>query len=304
MVKTDFSKVNMDLQKKIERNKQFEEGSGSKFVKTEWMKIPFGDTTFGLLPPKTEDAELFKPVTIHYDSMNVEDKEGEKRIVNTVHLCTKEKFGTCPYCEEHESLSKSEKDSDKDRANDIKPQKGFLANVFDTNLNVKQAFFKSSMHTEILQEINTKYIDDGDDATDPSQGFMIKLSRLKSQPWARARILSKKIEISQSKIEDMLSKCRDLNTVYTEVTPDKLKLALSGENIYKFQSKNTPELKTASDVKTVTETKKETATKEEAKAQSPKKDVNVKVETKSIPKKSSEPEDDEFQALLNELEMD
>jgi len=225
MAKTDFSKINSHLQKAQERKRAFETGSSTKkFEKTEWMKLPFGDTTFMVLPPSSEEADIFLEVYIHHNFADPNDPNKKRS-----YQCSKKDHGSCPICEHVEALTKS---GDTKRASQFKAQRTFLYNVMDQEGNVKVAPLKPSMHTEVLQEINTNYIDNDVDVTDPHNGSLIKLSRLKAAPWARARVLGKRMELSENKVTEVKSKIKDLTTVYFDFTPEDLQRGLDGEDLY------------------------------------------------------------------------
>jgi len=225
MAKTDFSKINSHLQKAQDRKKAFENGSSTKkFEKTEWMKLPFGDTTFMVLPPFSEESDIFLEVYIHHNFADPNDPNKKRS-----YQCSKKAHGSCPICEHVDVLTKS---GDTKRASQFKAQRTFLYNVMDQEGNVKVAPLKPSMHTEVLQEINTNYIDNDVDVTDPYNGTLIKLSRLKAAPWARARVLGKRIELSENKITEVKTKIKDLTTVYFDFTPEDLQRGLDGDDLY------------------------------------------------------------------------
>lgn len=329
MAKTDFSKLNASIQKDADRKARYANGGGQKkFEKIEWMKIPFGDTTLMVLPPKSDDADIFLEVYVHHNFYHDrEDSEPVKRS----YLCSKPKYGTCPICDH---VAKLREQGLAKEAKNIEAKKTFLANVMDVEGNVKVAPFKPSMYNEVRQEINTAYIDEDIDVTDPANGKMIKCSRLSATPWARARVLSKPVEVSLNKVTEVMSKLADLSKVYIDNTPEELMRALNGEEVnFKPKAKTESSDEESSNEETeednvldvikempsskVEEPKKVAAippTKGRpavAKAEQSKVEVKKetpKVETKSVAvPKAEEKEstgDEELDAMLSELDME
>jgi hypothetical protein len=223
--KTDFSalsaKIQASAEKKAKGNKTFE--------KIEWLKVPYGDTTFMVMPPRDDNSNFYHEVYIHH---NFKDNQGNKRS----YQCSRKKHGSCPICERVEALTK---EGLVKTASEIKGQRTFLYNVRDIEMKKKVVGLKPSQHNEVIQELNAHYADTTIDATDPINGLSIKLSRLKASPWARARI-TKKVDISDVQASEFVSNLPDLDKVYIDFTPEELANMLKGEDLYAAMKKDAP----------------------------------------------------------------
>lgn len=237
--KTDFSRLSATIQSNQEKSQK----RGSKFEKVEWLTIPYGDTTFMIMPPKDENSDFFVEEYVHH---NFKDSKGKKRS----YLCSRKRHGKCPICDRVAALTKEGLTKD---ASAIRGQKTFLYNVRDYNLNKKVAPLKPSQHNEVIQELNAHHADQGIDATDPANGTQIKLSRLKAAPWARARILAKKVELTAERIAEFSTGLADLGKVYIDNTPEELAKMLSGEDINVAARKEAGVSETADDAAAVAE---------------------------------------------------
>jgi len=213
--KTDYGKVNAD----IEKRKEAKERRG-KFSEVSWMSIPFGDTNLGMLPPFSDDHELYHEVYVHF---GFRDSKDNKRS----YLCSRTLHGECPICEQSEKL----KETEPKRSGEIKGVKQFLWNGYNSEFANRVITFKPSQHNEVLQELNTLHIDEGVDATDPAEGKILKLSRMKVTPYARARILGKVQTLPEGKAAQLLEGMTDLTKAYTDNTPQELYKMLQGEDI-------------------------------------------------------------------------
>jgi len=215
---TDFSRINADLEAAKEAKNR-----NSKFEKVEWLRVPFGDTTFMVLPPFQDDQHIFKEVYIHH---NFVDNQGRKRS----YLCSRQVHDVCPICAK---VVKMNENGLTKEASQIQGKRTFLYNVLDIDLKNRVCGFKPSQHNEILQEINVSYADDMIDVTDPKNGRQIKLSRLKVTPWARARVkgITAALQLTPQQVEVALSGMKNLDKVYVDNTPQQLEDMLAGKEV-------------------------------------------------------------------------
>jgi len=124
------------------------------------------------------------------------------------------------------------KDNDSKRYNEIKGVKQFLYNGYDSEFTNRVIIMKPTQHNEVIQELNTFHMDEMVDATDPSEGKTLKLSRLKVTPYARARIMGKVIwTLPEGKVKELLGGLTDLTKAYIDNTPQDLYKMLQGEDI-------------------------------------------------------------------------
>jgi len=290
--KTDFGKLNNDIVQAEEAREAYK--SKGSFTKVKWLKIPYGDTIFTVLPPFDENSHIYKEVYLHYGF--VDDKGS-----NRVYKCSTESHGSCPICENNKARIA---DGNEKKASEQRAQKFFLYNLGDYNLENRIGALKPSQHNEVSQEINTIYIDDGIDVTDISKGKQIKLSRLKATPWARARVLGKSLDLNEEQVKGLLDGVVNLTTVYIDNTPDELQRMLNGEQINKQVKEGDANGKEGS-----TDTKDSTTTKNTgtakggngttAKASSGTEGTNGGSGDVGVKTKSADPELDEIIGLLD-----
>jgi len=245
--KTDYGKLNAEIEKK----KEAKERRG-KFSEIKWMKIPYGDTNLGMLPPFSDDHDLYFEVYLHFGFKDSKDNKRSYRCSRVLHK-------ECPICESAEKM----KDSDPKRYSEIKSVKQYLYNVYDTEFANRVAILKPTQHNEVIQELNSYHIDEGVDATDPAEGKLLKLSRMKAQPYARARIAGKVKTLPEGKAAELLAGMTDLTKAYINNTPQDLYKMMQGEDINVKEEKSSETSVESKETKAETAPSNGTATKSE-----------------------------------------
>lgn len=211
--KTNFAQLNADLEKMEEKAAN---RGNSNYEKPNYWSLKFGDSELSICPPKDDDAPLYKEVELFY----FEAADGTKRVYKS----SEEKFGTCPLKEHSKKLWK---DGKKKEASDFGPKRSVLYNAVDSEGKNRLLMAKPSQHKEIMAELREAYCD-GDDITELDKGYILKVSRLKADPWARARLQRKTSPRSAEEVKAIEEGLYDLTGIYEDIEPDKLALLLTG----------------------------------------------------------------------------
>lgn len=216
MAKTNFDKLEKVLEKK--------DSNVSKTFKSNFWSLKYGESKLVILPPIDDNSEINEPLYVHYGLF---DSNGKNR----AYKCSKNKFGKCPICERANVLLKGNNKAAVDEGNSLSARKVVLYNVLNEDLEHKILTAKASQQAEIDAEILHTYRLDGTDVTDLNSLRFIHVTRTKSDPFCRARVLNKNVDLTEDQKKTVLSSMVNLKEVYVDNSPEELERAMRGENI-------------------------------------------------------------------------
>lgn len=215
--KTDFSKINAELDKLEDQASRYKDSK-----KVEWWNLKKGDNSMYVIG----GDPLFHKVTVFH---GYADSQGKKRAYQS----SQDKYGECPLLENYKKL----KDSNPERAKEVRPQTVYLYNVRDENGKNRVLSANTSQHKAILGALQGANLE-GVDATDLREGYKVIVSRLAATPWATARLSLKPVVLNEADITSASEGVYDLENLYQDFPPEKLQAMLNGEDIINTGNNN------------------------------------------------------------------
>lgn len=180
-----------------------------------FFSIPYGKSILRVLPRwDGTNKQPYLKVVVHF---GVVTQEGSMR----VYKCTNDQYGNCPICDRFVELRDS---GEKDKSQDIRPQKYYLYNILDATGKQKVLTARPTQHDELIAEI----LDDEGDLTSLDNGGIFQVTRNKTNPYCRAKTIKKGPVPAETRKDLHL---KDLTQVYIQNTPDELAQALEGKDV-------------------------------------------------------------------------
>jgi len=157
--------------KHAELSKTTQGGGGS----SDYLQIKEGTTLVRILPGKDDETEFYAETKLH----RIVGSDG---MAKNYH-CRKMHGEACPLCDTYFGLWKTDQDSDKDLARQIKPRARYYMNILDRDSGEIKIL---SVGVILFKKIVAAMLDeDFGDITDPQDGFDFKIIKTMEGQWPK-----------------------------------------------------------------------------------------------------------------------
>ena len=157
--------------KHAELSKTTQGGGGS----SDYLQIKEGTTLVRILPGKDEETEFYAETKLH----RIVGSDG---MAKNYH-CRKMHGEACPLCDTYFGLWKTDQDSDKDLARQIKPRARYYMNILDRDSGEIKIL---SVGVILFKKIVAAMLDeDFGDITDPQDGYDFKIIKTMEGQWPK-----------------------------------------------------------------------------------------------------------------------
>tara|TARA_R110001583_G_scaffold179135_1_gene335677 strand:+ start:1276 stop:1971 length:696 start_codon:yes stop_codon:yes gene_type:complete len=158
--------------KHAELSKSTQGGGGGS---SDYLQIKEGTTLVRILPAKDEETEFYAETKLH----RIVGSDG---MAKNYH-CRKMHGEACPLCDTYFGLWKTDKDSDKDLARQIKPRARYYMNILDRDSGEVKIL---SVGVILFKKIVAAMLDeDFGDITDLQDGFDFKIIKTMEGQWPK-----------------------------------------------------------------------------------------------------------------------
>jgi len=202
--------------KREESHREILKSRKSVFLKFDPLEV--NKNLFRLLPSSSGDGLCFHETKIHWSV-------SKRTQFSAPFKCSMLKYGECPMCEKHDNLlllGVNPFDAEVSAARSV-----YLYNVLTTFGSHKILDAKLELHAQIM-DIMVKMLEDKSiDISSYQTGRIIKVRVLDGYPKFEASVDENRVwAISEEQSKKI--KLKNLDAVYPDCTPDKLRIAMNG----------------------------------------------------------------------------